>query len=157
MRWIILSLALLTACASPTPNRQTPVPTATLMSRVMAHLESRRVDLIEIRRDIHRHPELSNEEVRTANLVTTRLEASGYEVRRNVGGHGVVAVLRGGRPGRTVAFRADMDAVRDDSYDAVEFRSLRPGVRHICGHDIHTTIGLALAVQIHAELLRRRQ
>jgi amidohydrolase len=76
-------------------------------------------------------------------------------VRTGVGGHGVVAVLRGGRPGPVVAYRADMDAVRDRSPDPVEFRSLTPGVRHICGHDIHTTVGLALAsglASVRAEL-----
>jgi metal-dependent amidase/aminoacylase/carboxypeptidase family protein len=144
MRWMIAGLALMGACAAPAA--QTPTAdTATLMAGVMSRLEAHRGDLIELRRDIHRNPEVSGEEERTAALVAARLQALGFDVRRNVGGHGVVGVLRGGRSGRVIAFRADMDAVRDDSHDPVEFRSVRPGVRHICGHDVHTTIGIALA------------
>lgn len=100
--------------------------------------------MIAFRRDLHRHPEVSGQEARTAARVADRLEALGFEVRRGVGGHGVVALLRGNRPGRVVAFRADMDAVQDASPDPVEFASTVPGVRHICGHDIHTTIGVAI-------------
>ena len=57
----------------------------------------------------------------------------------------MIGVLRGGKPGPIVAYRADMDAVPSDDPDPVEFRSLTPGVRHICGHDVHTTIGIAMA------------
>jgi metal-dependent amidase/aminoacylase/carboxypeptidase family protein len=88
-------------------------------------------------------------------VVAERLRALGLEVRTGIGGHGVVGILRGGQPGPVVAFRADMDAVPSDAPDPVEFRSLRPGVRHICGHDVHTTIGLALAeglAAVRAEL-----
>jgi metal-dependent amidase/aminoacylase/carboxypeptidase family protein len=144
MRGIVLVAALLAACASPT-GQTTPASTGALMTQVVDRLEAKRTGLIAFRRDLHRHPELSNEEARTAGIVAARLEALGFEVQRNVGGHGVVGVLRGALPGRVIAFRADMDAVQDDSHDPVEFRSLRPGVRHICGHDVHTTIGIALA------------
>ncbi|HEX6886397.1 MAG TPA: amidohydrolase [Planctomycetota bacterium] len=112
---------------------------------IVARIEARRAELIELRRDLHRHPELSGEEVRTAQVVAERMTALGFEVRTGVGGHGVVARLAGGRPGPVVAFRADMDAVRSQDPDPVEFRSVVPGVRHICGHDLHTTIGVALA------------
>lgn len=142
MRWMIAPL-LLAACAAA-PAAPTP-DAATLVQRAMVHVERQHDDLIALRRDIHRYPELSGEETRTAALVSARLEALGFEVRRDVGGHGVVGVLRGGRAGRVIAFRADMDAVRDGSPDPVDFRSERPGVRHICGHDIHTTIGMAIA------------
>jgi len=108
-------------------------------------LEAARQDLIDVRRDIHRHPELSGQEERTAALVADRLRALGMEVETGVGGYGVVAVLRGGQPGPVVAYRADMDAVRDNSPDPVPFRSEVPGVRHICGHDIHTTVTLGVA------------
>ena len=146
MRWMIAGFIWLAASAAPVVAAEhAPGNTSALMTRVVDRLETKQADLLELRRDIHRNPELSNEEARTAGLVAARLEALGFEVRRDVGGHGVVGVLRGARPGRTVAFRADMDAVKDDSHDPVEFRSLRPGVRHICGHDIHTTIGIALA------------
>lgn len=109
------------------------------------HLEGQRAALIEIRRDIHRYPEASGREERTARIVAERLEAAGFEVRTGVGGHGVVGVLRGPTSGPVLAFRADMDAVRGSADDPMEFRSQIDQVNHICGHDIHTTVGLALA------------
>jgi amidohydrolase len=124
--------------------------TEDLMSRVDPHLEARREALIEIRRDIHRHPEVSGEEERTAGVVAERLESLGFEVMTGIGGYGVLGVLRGGRPGPVVAFRADMDAVPSSAPDPVAFASMTPGVRHICGHDIHTTVGIALAEALAA-------
>lgn len=108
-------------------------------------IEAKREDLISFRRDLHRHPEPSNEEKRTAGKAAERLKALGFEVEENIAGYGIVALLKGSGSGPLVAFRADMDAVRTFAPDPVEFRSTRPGVRHICGHDIHTTIGVALA------------
>lgn len=123
-----------------------PSPTQDALEQaILARIESRRAALIELRRDLHRHPELSGEEVRTAEIVAARLKELGLEVQTGVGGHGVVGRLVGGRPGPVVAFRADMDAVSSNDPDPVEFRSLEPGKRHICGHDVHTTIGVALA------------
>lgn len=116
-----------------------------LYQRVVSHLEVIEDDLIAVRRDIHRHPELSGNETRTAGIVADRLRELGIDVRTGVGGHGVVGVLVGGHPGPVVAFRADMDAVESSFPDPVEFASTVPGVRHICGHDIHTTTGLAIA------------
>ncbi|NNG16823.1 MAG: amidohydrolase [Gemmatimonadales bacterium] len=116
-----------------------------LQAKVAQQLETLRQELIDVRRDLHRHPEVSGEEERTAGIVADRLQKLGITVRTGVGGHGVVGVLEGSQPGPVVAFRADMDAVTSDATDPVEFRSLKPGVRHICGHDIHVTIGLALA------------
>ncbi|MCC7054267.1 MAG: amidohydrolase [Gemmatimonadaceae bacterium] len=121
-----------------------------LMQTVAARLSATEGEFIAFRRDLHQHPEASGNEVRTAERVAARLRALGLEVRTGVGGHGVVAVLPGGRPGPVVAYRADMDAVMTDDADPVAFRSLTPGVRHICGHDLHTTIGLALATALHA-------
>jgi metal-dependent amidase/aminoacylase/carboxypeptidase family protein len=138
---IALALTALLATALPA---QAPEARA-LHDRASAVLAGRETDLIELRRDLHRHPELSGAEVRTAGIVAARLQALGFEVRTGVGGHGVVGVLRGGRPGRLVAYRADMDAMPSDAPDPVEFRSLTPGVRHICGHDLHIAVGLAIA------------
>ncbi|MBM4188372.1 MAG: amidohydrolase [Gemmatimonadetes bacterium] len=117
----------------------------TLAPRIGATLAGLEAELIAFRRDLHRHPEVSGAEERTASKVAERLRALGIETRTGVGGHGVVGVLRGGRPGPVVAYRADMDAVYSSDPDPVEFRSMVPGVRHICGHDVHTTIGIALA------------
>ena len=108
-------------------------------------LESQHQNLIDFRRDLHRYPEVSGEEKRTAGAVSKHLKSLGLDVRNRVGGYGVVALLKGSRPGPTVAFRADMDAVYSNQPDPVAFASEIPGVRHICGHDIHTTVGIALA------------
>lgn len=147
---VVLCLATtLAACSSQHVETPTAASSggngATLSARAYQRLDALRDDLVAFRRDLHRHPELSGQEVRTAAQIAERLERLGFQVRRNVGGHGVVAVLRGGRPGRTVAFRADMDAVQSDDPDPIDFDSENPGVRHICGHDIHATIGIALA------------
>lgn len=116
-----------------------------LDARVYATLRQRERALVAIRHDLHQHPELSGQEARTAGFVADQLRNLGFEVRTEVGGHGVVGLLRGDRPGPVVAFRADVDAVPSGDPDPAEYRSLTPGLRHICGHDIHTTIGLALA------------
>lgn len=110
-----------------------------------ARLEERRASLIEFRRDLHRHPEVSGAEERTARRVAEHLRALGIEVRTGIGGHGVVGLVRGIDDSRWVAFRADMDAMRSGAPDPVAFASETSGVRHICGHDVHTTIGIALA------------
>jgi len=83
-------------------------------------------------------------------VVAERLRELGLEVRTGVGGHGVVAVLQGGVPGPVVAFRADMDAVASDAPDPVSFASETTGVRHICGHDIHTTVAVGIAEALAA-------
>ncbi len=101
-------------------------------------------ELIELRRDIHAHPELSGQESRTANTVAERLRAAGLDVATGVGGHGVVGVLRGAHRGRTIAYRADMDATTSSTGQTA----------HLCGHDIHTTIGVGVA-QVLARLRHR--
>jgi metal-dependent amidase/aminoacylase/carboxypeptidase family protein len=102
-------------------------------------------DLKAIRRDIHRHPELSGQEERTAALVARELRALGLEVETGVGGHGVVGVLTGGVPGPVVAYRADMDAVRSAVVGDPEYKSEVPGVKHVCGHDAHVAVGIGVA------------
>ena len=116
-----------------------------MAQRIAGYADSSAPEWIALRRDLHQHPELSGQEVRTAKVVADRLRKLGLEVRTGIGGHGVVGILTGGRPGPLVAYRADMDAVRSNSPDPVAFPSLEPGIRHICGHDVHVTIGLALA------------
>lgn len=144
MRRVLLLSAFLLPLVWPLPTAAPPDPDP-LTARFTTALAAAVPELIAFRRDLHRHPELSGEEVRTAELVAERLRRLGLEVQTDVGGHGVVGLLRGGRPGPVVGFRADMDAVPSADPDPVAFASLRSGVRHICGHDIHTTLGLALA------------
>ena len=105
------------------------------------------------RRDIHEHPELSGEEVRTSALVAAHLRALGLEVTTEVGGHGVIGILRGGKPGPVVALRADMDALPVAEQVDLPFKSAvrssyrgqSVGVMHACGHDNHVAILMGAA------------
>jgi len=101
--------------------------------------------LIRLRRDFHQHPELGLEETRTARIVADRLEQMGLMVRRGVGRTGVVGLLEGNRPGKTLMLRADMDALPIQEENDVPYRSQNQGVMHACGHDGHTAILLAVA------------
>ena len=102
-------------------------------------------DLTAIRRDLHEHPELGFQEVRTAGIVAAELERLGIEVTRGLGKTGVVGVLRGKRPGRTIGLRADMDALPIHEQTNLPYASKNPGVMHACGHDAHTTMLLGAA------------
>jgi amidohydrolase len=101
--------------------------------------------LVEIRRDIHRNPELSNQEERTAKVVAERLRKLGLEVKTGIGGHGVVALLRGGKEGGVVAVRADMDGLPIQEAGGRPYGSTQAGVMHACGHDVHVTAALGVA------------
>jgi len=140
-------VAALTLASLPIPAG---AQSSAVLARVNLRLDSARERLVATRRDIHQHPEISGQETRTASLVAERLRALGLDVRTGVGGNGVVAVLRGRRPGPVVGYRADMDAVRSDAPDPVPFASQTPGVRHICGHDVHTTVALGVAEALAA-------
>lgn len=103
-------------------------------------------EMIRIRRDIHMHPELSNREVRTGQLVADYLRKLGLDqVTHPVAKTGVVALLKGGRPGPVVAVRADMDALPIQEMIDVPYKSTVAGVKHACGHDGHVAIGLGVA------------
>jgi amidohydrolase len=117
----------------------------TLTPEWTQEIERRRESLVTLRRDFHRHPELSFEERRTAEIIAERLQAAKLEVRTGLGRTGVVGVLRGDRPGQTIAWRADIDALPlTETFDA-PFASGQPGVMHACGHDGHTAIAITLA------------
>ncbi len=110
-------------------------------------------ELVEVRRDLHAHPELAFEERRTSEMVAKRLRELGLEVKTGVGKTGVVAMVRGARPGKTVMLRADMDALPIQEENDTPYRSTNPGKMHACGHDCHTSILLGVAKQ----LVRRRE
>ena len=104
--------------------------------------------LRDTRHRLHRQPELSFHEVATSQLVAARLQQWGYEVTRNVGGHGVVGTLKVGDGGRSVAVRADMDALPIHEETGRPYASAVPGAMHACGHDGHTTMLLGAAQQL---------
>lgn len=135
---------------------------ASLSAAVQADLAATQLDaavkaiepkVIEWRRDFHQHPELSNREVRTAEVVAKRLRAMGLEAKTGIGLTGVAALLRGAQPGPTIALRADMDALPVTeqvdlpfkSKATTQFRGETVGIMHACGHDAHTAMLLGVA------------
>lgn len=105
-------------------------------------------EFIQLRRDIHQHPELAFEEHRTADLVASKLESWGYSVHRGLGGTGVVGTLKRGNGKRKLGIRADMDALPINENTGLAWASSTPGIMHACGHDGHTAILLAAAKAI---------
>lgn len=101
--------------------------------------------LVAFRRDLHRHPELSFQESRTAGKVEAALRELGLEPRPGVGGHGIVVDIQGDQSGPVIALRADMDALPIHEETGLAFASAHPGVMHACGHDAHTAILLGAA------------
>jgi len=102
--------------------------------------------LIEIRRHIHSHPELSGQEYQTAAYISGVLSSCGIVVQEAVGKTGVIGELVGRTDDRLVALRTDMDALPINECTHLEFASRQPGVMHACGHDVHTTLGLGTAM-----------
>ena len=145
------SLTALLCVAAPALFAQTAG--SALMPSVENQIASLTPKLVTWRRDIHSNPELSNQEVRTAKLVADHLTSLGIEVKTKVGGTGVVGVLKGGLPGKTVALRADMDALPVAEVTNLPFASkvkaINMGkespVMHACGHDGHVAILMGVA------------
>lgn len=102
-------------------------------------------EIIDIRRDIHMHPETGFEEVRTSEKVAKLLEEYGIEVIRNIAKTGVVGILKGTGEGKTIALRADMDALNMPEECELEYKSKIDGKMHGCGHDTHTAMLLGAA------------
>ena len=115
-------------------------------------LATRVGEFVQLRRDIHAHPELAFEEHRTAALVAAKLAGWGYEVTRGIGGTGVVGTFRRGASSRALGLRADMDALPIAETGSAAWASKVPGVMHACGHDGHTAILLAAARLIAEEI-----
>lgn len=109
-------------------------------------------DVIALRRDLHQHPELSFEERRTQKVITERLRALGLDDVRAIAQTGVTAIVRGGRPGPNLCWRADIDGLPLEEQTGLPFASQNSGAMHACGHDGHVAIALAMA-----ELLQRHR
>jgi amidohydrolase len=124
------------------------------LKRIHEEIQTLEPRLIEIRRDLHMHPEIGYEEIRTSQMIVNELTRLGIEVQR-MAKTGVVGFLRGNRPGPTIAFRADMDALTMEDKKDVPYKSTIPGIAHTCGHDVHTTIllGTAMILSQHREEL----
>ncbi|MCF6295483.1 MAG: amidohydrolase [Flavobacteriaceae bacterium] len=101
--------------------------------------------LVNIRRHFHEYPELSAQELKTSKFIEKYLSSLGLEVKTNIGGYGVIGILKSGNSGKRIAWRTDIDALKTNFEEIVDYKSKTEGVRHICGHDVHTTIGLGMA------------
>jgi amidohydrolase len=123
-----------------------------MLDRIRAIADRLAPRLIEIRRHLHTHPELSGQEYQTAAYITGVLSSYGVKAQELVGKTGVVAELPGtGATEQRLAIRTDMDALPILEKTEIDFTSQKPGVMHACGHDIHTTVGLGTAMVL-AEL-----
>lgn len=116
-----------------------------MINKINQTIEEHFSEMVEIRRYLHQHPELSFKEYKTAAFIANYYDKLGIPYRKNVGGNGVIATLTGGLPGKTIAFRADFDALPIHDEKDVPYRSQVDGVMHACGHDGHTAILLTLA------------
>lgn len=101
--------------------------------------------LVEIRRDLHENPELAGHEVRTQKVLEKYLINLGLEVQKDLYGRSLIGILKGGKKGKKIAWRADMDALPGNNADKVSFKSKNKGIWHGCGHDVHMAIGLGIA------------
>ncbi len=105
---------------------------------ILKYAENIQGDLVEFRRDFHMFPEPGLEEFRTAGIVAKELKKLGLEVQTGIAVTGVVGLLKGHKPGKTVLLRADMDCLKMDELNDVPYKSQNPGLMHACGHDAHT-------------------
>ncbi len=117
-----------------------------LSKEVKVSAETLKDRLVDIRRQFHRYPETAFEEERTGEYISALLEKQGLEVNKNVAGTGVVALLKGSQEGKTIALRADMDALPLQDIKDVDYSSRHPGVCHACGHDAHMAVVIGAAL-----------
>ncbi|MDX2062472.1 MAG: amidohydrolase [Bacteroidia bacterium] len=154
------TLVWVLCCTLTTPlwAQRAPKPTGNLEARIAMLAAEYETKLLAWRRHLHQNPELSNREVNTAQYIVDALAPLGLEVRTGVARTGVVAILKGGKPGPVVALRADMDAlpVTEEvdlpfkSTATAEYNGQTVGVMHACGHDTHVAILIATAHVLHA-------
>ncbi|EAC9069748.1 amidohydrolase [Listeria monocytogenes] len=117
-----------------------------MRTKLMNMLQERKDEITQIRRHLHEHPELSFHEAETAKFIQDFYKGKDVEVATEVGnGHAIVVTIKGGKPGKTIALRADFDALPIEEQTDLPFKSKNPGVMHACGHDGHTAYLLVLA------------
>lgn len=121
-------------------DTQAPIIKGTdiFMKKLITMLEQRKNEMIEIRRHLHQHPELSFKEKNTAAYIENFYRGKPVKIETNVGnGYGIIVTINGGKPGKTIALRADFDALPIQEEADVPFKSVNDGVMHACGHDAH--------------------
>lgn len=148
---IKLTLTAITFFLTLSLNAQTDV--LKLKEKILVDIDNIEAKCVSWRRDIHEHPELGNQEFRTAKLISDHLKKIGFDVKEGVAKTGVVGILRGGKPGPCIALRADMDAlpiietvdIPFASKERSTFGGQDVGVMHACGHDTHVAILMSVA------------
>ena len=115
------------------------------MEQIYAQIENSFSDLVEWRRYLHQNPELSFQETETATFIAQKLRSFGLDVKESIGGNGVIGILTGEQEGKTIALRADFDALPIQDEKETTYKSKKTGVMHACGHDGHTAYMLVLA------------
>lgn len=116
-----------------------------MLTKIHASIDNLYSEMVEIRRYLHQYPEVSFKEYKTAQYIADFYEELGIPYEKNIGGNGVIATLKGRKPGKTVALRADFDALAIQDEKDVPYKSKNPGAMHACGHDGHTATLLILA------------
>lgn len=116
-----------------------------MLKDIFVSIDEHYGEMVDIRRYLHENPELSFHEYKTAQYITEFYDALDIPYKKNVGGNGIVATLKGAKPGKTVALRADFDALPIQDEKDVPYKSKVPGVMHACGHDGHTATLLTIA------------
>lgn len=116
-----------------------------MLAELFSKIDELYEDMVATRRYLHQHPELSFKEEKTAAYIADTYEKLGIPYKKNVGGNGVVATLKGGKPGKKIALRADFDALPIQEENEVPYKSTVPNVMHACGHDGHTATLLGIA------------
>src|SRR5690625_808189 len=127
-----------------------------MLEKIFAKIDELYDQTVDMRRYLHQHPQLSFKEYETAKYIVNFYDALGMPDETKVGGSCVVAILKGGKPGKTVALRADFDALPIHDQKDVPYNSTVEGVMHACGHDGHTATLLTLAKALleHKDKLR---
>lgn len=131
-------------------------PNKNLLNDINEKLIEEYKDVVSWRRYMHQHPELSFKEEKTAQYIKEKLLSFGVEVKTNIGGHGLVGILEGKEPGKSIALRADFDGLPIQDEKEVAYKSRNPGVMHACGHDGHTSalLGTAKVLSQYLEHLK---
>src|SRR5690625_2631536 len=119
-----------------------------MKDKVFTELDRLYDEMVRLRRDFHMYPELSFQEERSSRIIADYQKELGLDVITGVGGNGVVATLQGRKPGKTVAIRADVDAIAIEEEKEVPYKSCHLGDMHACGHDAHTSIDLGISIDI---------
>lgn len=127
------------------PEQETGIPIMTSHTKTISASSNIMEEVVEIRRHLHRHPEIGLSEFKTSDFIADRLLSMGYEVTRGLAGTGVVATLRHGNSGKSVGIRADIDALPIHEETGADYASETPGMMHACGHDGHTAMLLGAA------------